>query len=124
MGLRQKLAMLIAGKPKTGHDALINVRKRSPKWPAFRKQWLLRHPMCAACGNRKASAVQVHHIRPLHHGGDELSEDNLITLCEDGPANTNCHCLLGHCGDWRHMNPRVAIDALQMSVMLANRVEG
>ena len=111
-------------KAKTGHEAIVGGRPRSPKWPAFRKAWLAIHPECAACGNRKPKDVQVHHRQPLHHGGDELSEDNLITLCESGPGGTNCHILIGHCGDWKDWNQTVDYDAARMKVMLSGRIEG
>lgn len=124
MGLRTTIAKLIAGKPKTGHDALVSVPPRSSKWPVFRKEWLRTHPFCVACGNTKLSDVQVHHLRPLHHGGAELSDDNLVTLCEDGPANTNCHALIGHCGKWADWNQNCERDAARLRQMLNDRVVG
>lgn len=81
---------------------------RSPKWPAFRKAWLRDNPLCAACGT--ALNLEVHHIIPVHVASNgELSESNVLTLC-DGPTRS-CHWHIGHCYNWRGWNNDVISDA-------------
>ncbi len=109
--------------PKTGHEAVAGAKPRSPQWPDFRRRWLAAHPACAVCGRIKN--VVPHHRRPVHLYPElELAEDNLISLCETGPGSTNCHCLVGHCGDWSAWNPTVEIDANYLRRMLENRIDG
>lgn len=109
--------------PKTGHEAVKGARPRSSKWPTFRKRWLADHPVCAACGRRKN--VVPHHLLPVHLFPHlELSEENLISLCETGPGSTNCHCLIGHCGDWAAYNPTCVTDAEHLIKMLQSRIGG
>ena len=48
-------------------------------WLALRRQVLDRDGWrCTACG--RAGALEVHHRRPVHQGGDDTA-DNLATLC-------------------------------------------
>lgn len=104
-------------------DKLPAGRKRSPKWRTVRRQWLKEHSQCEACGGR--DGVEVHHCIPFHvDPGRELDRSNLITLCEKGPGSTNCHCLIGHCGDWKAFNPAVEGDANHMRAMLLRKMTG
>lgn len=84
--------------------------RRSKDWPKVRVAHLKEHPVCEACGGKKS--LNVHHRIPYHLRRDlELSADNLITLCEDGPGKASCHFLFGHCGlTWKHFNPTVEAD--------------
>lgn len=72
---------------------------RSGKWPAVRAAHLKREPECQACLRTKE--LEVHHIRPVHTGGPELDDSNLITLCHD------CHFTVGHGCNWKHWRPEV-----------------
>lgn len=113
MGLRATLAKLIAGKPKTGHEALKGAKPRSSRWRAYRDRWLKTHPTCAACGGKEN--LIVHHIYPFSWpGGEEreLDESNFLSLCE--ADSHNCHLLFGHLLDWQSRNPNVRIDAADM----------
>jgi hypothetical protein len=49
--------------------------------------------------------MEVHHIHPLHEGGQELDPSNLITLCGDP-----CHIVHGHLMSWMRTNPDVVAD--------------
>lgn len=90
---------LVQGKP---------VKLRSSKWSKVRKQFVVAHPTCAACGS--SSKLEVHHIKPFHlHPELELEFGNLMTLCEN--KSTKCHLMLGHLGDWHDFNPNVVVDA-------------
>lgn len=66
---------------------------RSGKWPAVRRHHLEQEGSCQCCG--RAVDLEVHHILPVHAGGDELDPTNLITFCRD------CHFVVGHACDWR-----------------------
>ena len=76
---------------------------RSGQWPRVRREHLARQPECQACG--RAKTLEVHHIRPLHEGGQELDPSNLITLCADP-----CHIVHGHLMSWIKTNPDVVAD--------------
>lgn len=83
-------------------------RGRSSKWPSVRADVLAKHSCCAACGTTEN--LEVHHKKPFHLSPElELSEDNLIVLCEK--PGRNCHYRLGHCFNWRAYNPFVVEDA-------------
>ena len=86
--------------------------KRSPHWPAVRKQWLAAHPTCAACGGTQN--IEVHHKSPFHlHPELELEPSNFITLCE--PIGKEHHLKIGHTvngkSSWKINNPDVVRDA-------------
>lgn len=85
--------------------------KRSKQWPAVRRKWLKLHPVCRACGCTVLAELEVHHRRPFHLFPHlELSERNLITLCER-KGESGCHLAVGHGGSWKKYNPRVCADA-------------
>lgn len=70
---------------------------RDSKWSSVRKEFLVTHCECAACG--KTKKLQVHHILPVHIYPElELNHNNLITLC------AKCHFVLGHSLNWRKWN--------------------
>ena|ERR1044071_5590438 len=95
--------------------------RRSGKWPEVRKAHLRGHPECAACGGREL--LEVHHVRPFHLFPElELSEDNLVTLCE-GKAH-NCHLIFGHSLSWECWNPDVRHDAAAFRGRVATRRTG
>ena len=76
---------------------------RSGQWPRVRREHLAKQPECQACGRSKT--MEVHHIQPLHEGGQELDPANLITLCGDP-----CHIVHGHLMSWMRTNPDVVAD--------------
>lgn len=91
---------------------------RSTHWPTVRKHHLEKFPACAVCGGTEK--LQVHHRHPFHlHPELELSEDNLITLCE-APGH-NCHLVFGHLLNFRSFNPNVGTDAEQWSDKIKHR---
>ncbi len=100
-------------------------RKRSPQWERVQREHIKRNPKCAACGRTILHKLQAHHVVPFHVAPEkELDPENLMTLCVDGPGSTNCHCLIGHCGNWKDFNPTAKADAEHMLAMLAGRVKG
>ena len=66
---------------------------RSGRWPAKRRAHLAQEGECQCCGRTKE--LEVHHMLPVHVGGPELDDTNLITLCHD------CHFVVGHGCDWK-----------------------
>lgn len=72
---------------------------RSGRWRTVREEHLRREPFCQAC--ERVKDLEVHHILPVHAGGEELSPANLVTLCRD------CHYTIGHACDWRAWRPQV-----------------
>lgn len=83
-------------------------RGRSPKWALVRSRFIVKNPCCAGCGTKEN--LEVHHKKPFHLSPElELSEDNLIVLCEK--PGRNCHYRLGHSFNWRAYNPFVVDDA-------------
>lgn len=82
---------------------------RSGQWPRVRRQHLAKQPECQACGRSKD--LEVHHIQPLHEGGQELDPSNLITLCGDP-----CHIVHGHLMSWLKTNPDVVADCQRYRV--------
>lgn len=125
MGLRAKLAALIAGKPPTGHEAIKGAKPRSSRWPAVRAVWLKQHPKCAACGNTTLKLLNVHHIKLFSDRPDlELDFGNFVTLCEDGPGKMSCHFTFGHLGlTWSDGNPDVERDALRYRIARDSAVD-
>lgn len=93
-------------------------KKRSPDWPAFRKQWLLGHPRCAVCGATKN--VVPHHLEPFSlFPQRELDKLNVVTLCE-GPG-VNCHLLFGHLNNFASYNPTCLEDAEEWKEKIERR---
>jgi hypothetical protein len=69
---------------------ILDQRQRAGEWRRVRAEHLAKHPACEVCGRTKNLAV--HHIFPVSIAPDlELTESNLITLCE-----TSCHFMFGH----------------------------
>jgi hypothetical protein len=100
--------------PRPIRDAIQRITQgRSGKWPGVRNRFLDRHPVCAACGQRRRRDLNVHHIIPFSQDPSrELDENNLITLCETGgKLGMNCHLVVGHLGRWDACNPHVEQDA-------------
>ena len=106
-------------------DATLGAPKRSSKWRSVREKHLKLNPTCAACGNDSTPDLSVHRIYPFHLFPElELDPANFVTLCESGVAGTNCHLLLGHCGNWKDYNKNVQFDALRIRQMLRKKVVG
>lgn len=63
-------------------DPEINKRYGSA-WRKIRAQYVAKHPLCEQCEaeGRLTPVAEVHHIRPLAHGGTH-DEDNLMSLCK------------------------------------------
>jgi 5-methylcytosine-specific restriction endonuclease McrA len=80
---------------------------RSSKWPGVRAKHLKEEPVCQWCtGGEK---LQVHHQIPFHEQPDlELTDSNLITLCEVKPSK--CHLEKGHLGNYKSFNPNIRRD--------------
>lgn len=94
--------------------------KRSHLWPGIRKAHLAKFPACAVCGSVRK--VEVHHMTPFHvEPSLELDPSNLISLCEQKKFGITCHLLVGHCGNYRGMNPDVKADAETWAKKLASR---
>ena len=82
-------------KPKTGgekHDKNKEIARiyNSTKWQKLRNGYLMQHPLCEECLKADVTkpATEVHHIRPISTGKDELqmkelayNPDNLMSLC-------------------------------------------
>lgn len=84
--------------------------KRSSKWPSVRKKHLETYPACAVCGGK--DKVEVHHIVPFNTNPElELEPTNLISLCESKSYGIVCHVLVGHCGNYKKINPEAVNDA-------------
>ena len=84
---------------------------RSGQWPRVRREWLVSHPTCAACGGTEN--VEVHHLRPFHLAPAlELDPSNFITLCE-APGKEH-HLHVGHLGNWQLFNANAEADAARM----------
>ena len=64
--------------------------KRGRPWRRFRLDILYRDGYrCTKCG--RAGRLEVHHVKPLEHGGAAFDPDNCVTVCRD------CHALAhGH----------------------------
>lgn len=98
-GKLRKLADFVHGKAPL-------YASRSSQWPAKKREFLLKHPFCKACGGTKS--LEVHHIIPFHIDPSlELEDSNLVTLCESGKYGINCHLYVGHKGNYRDHNPSV-----------------
>ena len=66
----------MTGRPGSRFHKLLS----SAKWERVRRRELVRAGWrCESCG--KAGALEVHHRRPLHRGGDPWASDNLRVLC-------------------------------------------
>ena len=58
-------------------------------WKRLRDRYIKAHPLCERCAKdeKVTPAEEVHHIKPLSHGGTN-DEDNLMSLCK------SCHSLI------------------------------
>lgn len=76
---------------KQGDTALIQKIYNSTQWKKLRKAYLMEHPLCEVCQQEGhvTPAVEIHHIRSISSGNDELEMKdiaynpyNLMALCE------------------------------------------
>ncbi len=105
--------------PAEEHERAHATAPRSGHWPVVRAAYLVKQPVCEACGSSKG--LQVHHRRPFHlHPELELDPTNLITLC--GPEGHNCHLRIGHGFDYHSYNPHVAEDAALQRERIRDRL--
>lgn len=87
---------------------------RSPRWQSFRKDFIILYPKCQVCGTSKN--LNAHHVIPFHLDTSlELSNDNLITLCESH------HLWFGHFGSWKSWNKDVRNDATEWRERIINK---
>lgn len=84
--------------------AFINKPKKKPNykkhtktpynnlWTILRNSYLMEHPLCERCllDGKIVAAEEVHHIKPILEGKDELEQkelmlnsNNLMSLCKD-----------------------------------------
>jgi 5-methylcytosine-specific restriction protein A len=58
-------------------------------WKRIRDRYIKAHPLCERCAKdmKITPAEEVHHIKPLSHGGTN-DEHNLMSLCK------SCHSLI------------------------------
>lgn len=83
---------------------------RSPKWPRVEKEHLKEQPCCQYCLGTENLAV--HHEIPFHiDASQELSDANLITLCEAPGLEHHLH--IGHLDNWKNFNSNVRNDCIQ-----------
>ncbi|WP_067783062.1 HNH endonuclease [Actinomyces vulturis] len=63
-------------------DPQIN-RRYGSDWRKIRAAYVAKHPLCEQCEKegRLTPVAEVHHIRPLAHGGTH-DEFNLMSLCK------------------------------------------
>ena len=68
-----------------GRDPAIK-KRYGRKWKRIRGRYIRAHPLCERCkkNGKITPAEEVHHIKPLAHGGTN-AEDNLMSLCK------SCH---------------------------------
>ena len=94
---------------------------RSPHWSKLRSEWLKSNNCCVACGSTNLKMLNVHHKKPYHLFPKlELTETNLITLCET-PTH-NCHFIVGHCLDWtKYNNCVVSLSKLMFKCILKRK---
>ena len=86
-------------------EQIVKRITRSSGWRKVRNKHLLENPKCAACGKKRKSGMQVHHIVPFSVDPSlELVPSNLITLCDKH------HLLFGHLQYWKSYNNNVIND--------------
>jgi 5-methylcytosine-specific restriction protein A len=97
------------------HNVICKIQGRSGRWPGIRKEHLKQEPTCRVCGG--IDDLEVHHILPFLLAPTlELSESNLITLCN----KHSCHLLFGHLGNFKSWNNRVR----EMSNDMLKKIKG
>ena len=77
------------------------------EWKELSKTLLKNYPVCEICikEGHQSPSKKVHHIVPISKGGSELSEENLICLCES--CHKEVHSLIGV-----RISPQFFLDAL------------
>ena len=77
------------------HQVKMKQRKR---WQRVRQRVLNRDGWrCKRCGLR--GRLEIHHVTPLHLGGDGYALDNLETLCR------GCHVIISAADNRRKLTP-------------------
>lgn len=75
-------------KPRVEHNPGHKKFYSTQAWVKARARKLKDEPLCQRCkpkGILKPAYI-VHHIQPLDDGGEQLFQDNLMSLCSEG-----CH---------------------------------
>ena len=91
---------------------------RSSRWPAVRKAFMAKNPLCAVCGTKGSllKPNEAHHCIPYSVNPDlELDPKNLIVLCRDH------HFFVGHLMNFKSFNRDVAADATIWRQKIKNR---
>ena len=112
-------------------------KKRSDRWPTYRKHWLHGdpklgvepHPTCAACGSNVG--VQVHHVRPFALEPSLECDDtykNYVSVCESitdehGRPGNEDHLHIAHGGSFHTYNPNVLADVAELLAHPERRAE-
>ena len=112
------LAFIADPRPGIGAQLRAFASGRSPQWPALRRNFLLHHPTCCACGT--TDDLEVHHITPFSvDKTKELCPGNLCTLCMK--PGFEDHWFVGHCGtSWKDYDKTVRADAAKLLVKRAH----
>jgi len=94
---------------------ILDQRQRAGEWRRVRAEHLKKHPACEACG--RTTNLTVHHIFPVSIAPElELTENNLITLCE-----TPCHFVFGHFFSYHCYNKDVRQMARRFRAQMSRR---
>ena len=89
------------------HNAPLNRRR----WARVRLRIMDRDGWrCVLCG--KAGRLEVDHVRPLHHGGEQWAESNLQTLCK------TCHVAKSRRESGRPVSPKTAQSAHRWAALV------
>ena len=84
-------------RPKTGKPKEIAKLYNSTRWVKLRNGYLMQNPLCERClkEDRVTAAQEVHHIKPISTGKDDVEmmglaydPGNLMALCKE------CHHLI------------------------------
>lgn len=75
-----------------GDNLTVHKIYNTAKWQKLRNSYLMFHPLCEMClkDGKTVAAEEIHHIKPISTGKDELemkdlayNGNNLIALCKD-----------------------------------------
>lgn len=84
--------MAYINKPKKRPDYKKYRKPYNNLWTILRNSYLMEHPLCEKCllDNKIVAAEEVHHIKPILKGENELEQrelmldsNNLMALCRD-----------------------------------------
>lgn len=93
-------------------------KARSGKWSSVRRDYLILHPDCEACGRKPSllKPTECHHILPFNlHPELELSSHNLIAVCRD------CHLTLAHLRSFKSYDKDIRKNAAELLARIKAR---